>query len=126
MQGRLHRTRSWIAIVATAFLVLQSVLAGFVGGANAAPPALDAFGNPLCIGNSVGDPGENGGGGHQVPACCAAACSMFAPVMATAAHETVPFPALFDDASVRVSHRALPTTRGRGEPGRPRAPPLSG
>lgn len=126
MQGRPHRTRSWIAVVATAFLVLQSALAGFAGGVNAAPLALDAFGNPLCIGNNVGGPVENGGSGHQLPNCCLASCSMFVPVMAAVADKTAPFLLFFDATSVPAYHRAVPTIRGLGEPGRPRAPPLSG
>ncbi|MEQ8347576.1 MAG: hypothetical protein RIB82_18405 [Sneathiellaceae bacterium] len=126
VQSRPHWTRSWIAIVATAFLVLQAALAGFAGGANAAPLALDAFGNPLCIGNSVGDPDENGAGGHQLPNCCLASCSMFAPAMATVAHAAALRPGLVGEVAVATYHPVLSPTRGRGEPGRPRAPPLSG
>ncbi|MBX3596898.1 MAG: hypothetical protein KF874_04920 [Rhizobiaceae bacterium] len=67
-----------VAHVAAVLLVVQALLGALVIGASAsAGPTLDAFGNPLCIGDSAS--GQNHQSKHPNKLdCCTTSCNLFA------------------------------------------------
>ena len=116
------------ALVAVVLLVLQSVLVGFTLGASAAAPALDTFGNPICLTGSEGSSrADQPSPGHsRLPDCCTIGCPMLSGPLVGPAPEAVALPAplgVVTDAGRPVAANTLPPDR-RGRPGSQRAPPL--
>lgn len=114
-------------MLAAAYLfVFQLVLGSLalsVATANAVP--LDSFGNPLCITHS-----ESSGSDHRdsskLPECCTQACSMFAPLLASASTGHFIANRLEPVGQVFVAERfSGPFKRPETDPGNPRAPPLA-
>jgi hypothetical protein len=116
------RRNGWtnvLALVAAALFALQSL-----ASAQAAPVALDIFGNPICItDNDGGHPAPSNGGGHLGMECCLLGCGAAVSTPASA-------PVAIAQAWPRESgaHFATATpvalTAPGHLPGNPRAPPL--
>jgi hypothetical protein len=115
-----------VAFVAAFVLLLQSFATAWSAGAMPATPALDAFGNALCI-TSVDHDGEAPAGDHSKPLnCCTFFCNAASPLLATPSgagfallpplvRSNVPFTA------PKTVHVKAPDH----DPGSPRAPPLT-
>ena len=125
MRRRLANRGSVAAFLAALIFVVQVSLAAWGSAAMAGQPALDAFGNPLCIttddGKGVLPPGEHG----KVPSCCTLGCMAAATVLAG------PDPVVTAFVAPPVS--SLPVAHASDGPGldrldhhpaSPRAPPL--
>ena len=117
--------RSLVVVLAAACLLVFQVLAGSVT-AHAALPALDAFGNPLCIGHIPDqDHGSNPAGKKAaVPDCCTIACGVVFAAAPPPAAEIGLINPLAEPAQLSVGDYGLqaripPDYR----PGYPRAPP---
>lgn len=116
-------TRFWIALVAAYVLVLNAGIGAYATGAGHASTSLDAFGNPLCIGQHAIEIGDDGPPEHRTPACCVLGCTNtgWAPPPDTTDSDAIRFSVIgASPDSVRGHHRDGP---GRYDPGRPRAPP---
>lgn len=116
-----HTGRNRFAIFAALALVLQLAANATAAASNAATPAFDIFGNPLCI-TSVD--GGHTSDHHTLPACCVLGCAGISaadlppPVVA-------PAPVPVRGAGYVPSFRAiLFSSRSDYMPGRPRAPPF--
>lgn len=112
------------ALFAACVLVLQAAAGALALGSAAASPALDAFGNPLCVGGTAVQQAPDGVAPGLLPDCCTAACALFAPGTAGAAPHSLANPL------APVSVVAFPAPSGVGPaashahgPGNPRAPP---
>ncbi|MBB5751342.1 DUF2946 family protein [Prosthecomicrobium pneumaticum] len=126
MKAWWRRERSWVALVAACFLILQSLTGALAMGGRADPAALDAFGNVICTahGADAAPAGGDSGGPRHLPDCCLFGCSLFGAVVLPApaaaglilAREAGPAPLLPQSA---VPHRP----GRRGAPASPRAPP---
>lgn len=67
-----------LAICVALVFVVQSLGSAYAIGIGGRPPALDAFGNPLCI--TSGEHGAPADGKHGgVGGCCTLACASMAP-----------------------------------------------
>jgi hypothetical protein len=65
------------AAVAVAFLLfLHTFLTAFAAGAHASPAALDAFGNPLCLGSVGLDGGKAPADDRPSGSCCTFGCHL--------------------------------------------------
>lgn len=111
-----------VALVVAAMLVLQSVAAAFALGTG--PAQTDAFGNPLCINNSVqSDPGKGSDHG-KIADCCTLGCPMVGQALGS------PPQAVWLAAEMPLDRGVLPLVSPRAgpssddhKPGNPRAPP---
>lgn len=118
-----YRRDNKVAFVATLALLLQAVFMAWSVGAAPAAPALDAFGNPLCITGADGA-APAGFAGLGTPDCCAFGCSLSATTVPQA-----PDDGLFIIVAPAAVRAAVPTVLAtpRPDPGRerpgPRAPP---
>lgn len=115
-----HRpcSRTVLSLAAALLLAMQSALMAFSSVAHAAP-AVDFFGNPLCLGA-----GEEPDQAPAVPNCCAFGCNLSAG--ASLPHP----PALSAPAEIRgtVALRLAEDRSiglGQHSPARPRAPPAA-
>ena len=120
-----HRRGSAVALVAACILVLQSFLGGWAGGAFAATPMLDAFGNPPCTAGSHHDGSAPAHDHSKLPDCCTFGCSMVSPLLAAAPGDETGLlrPRLSND--VRFDRfEAFHIQSPDHHPGSPRAPPL--
>ncbi len=112
-------------MVAVLVLLLQSSVAAWAAAAMPASPAVDMFGNPLCIGGA--DHGSPAGDDHsRLPDCCAIACASAVSVL----HMPDAALGFFHPLrSVETPRPAMPGQQDRRtrdhDPGRPRAPPLA-
>ncbi|TKT82403.1 hypothetical protein [Aquamicrobium sp. LC103] len=115
----------WVALVAAYMLVLQSAMGALALGIGPSQPALDAFGNPLCItGTERSDAGGKAGHG-LLPDCCVPGCAMFAPASnPPEAASVATLPSLPGRISFAVE-RDISVPAPEHHPGNPRAPPLT-
>lgn len=121
----LHRFRVWPALVAACVILLQASAASFAAGMNTGP-MLDAFGNPLCLSDSVQSRDDAGGDHAKLPSCCTLGCVGNAQLLSPPDHfttaERIPLHVL--DLRPRPD-RALVIGAPEHDPGNPRAPPLT-
>lgn len=125
MVGSAVKAQGKLAFVAAIVLVLQAFLTAWSTGAMPLSPALDAFGNPLCVTSAEFASGDTDHQPGDLPNCCTLGCSMVAPLLPAPAGEAerivivgeMPTDAAFDQSAL---HR-LPDH----DPGHPRAPPLT-
>lgn len=122
-----HRTRSIpVALVATWFLALQSLLGAFALG-NAAPAGqLDIFGNVLCT--QDGAKALPGSDPHRqsLPPCCNAGCVLSGATFTPPTPTSATAPSVNFENVAYVAHRPAPVRAARERStANPRAPPLA-
>lgn len=121
----LLRFRVWLALVAACVILLQASAASFAAAMDHGP-MLDAFGNPLCLSDSVQNDKVPGGDHAKLPSCCTFGCAVAAPLLSppdqTAAIGLVSLHGL--DMRARPEQPPVIAAPGH-EPGNPRAPPLT-
>lgn len=119
-----HRSSGIAVIIAALVLLLQSSLTASAIAAMPDGPALDLFGNPLCItGAGHGSPVE---GDHaKLPNCCTMACASALPALHAPQGTASAFPpARSADTPLPTLHTSQDRHTRDHDPGRPRAPPL--
>lgn len=117
--------RSAVAFVAATILVVQAFLSAWAGAAMAAQPMFDAFGNPLCISDTVRDSGAPGDDHGKLPSCCTLGCSAVSPLLAPPGDVVAAGLALSVSIARAPAARTVPIVAGLDhDPGSPRAPPL--
>lgn len=127
IDGR-RRWRARTALVAAYLLVLQALVAGFAGAAEAALAPVDAFGTVICSsahGEVPDMPAPDRTDGHAL-ACCMPGCAMSVSAAAPPPDIAVVLPPMLSadlDSPAIAKH---PPTRGAGRtPQNARAPPGS-
>lgn len=127
MKAWWRRERSWVALVAAYFLILQSLAGAFAMGGGADPAALDAFGNVICTahGADTAPAGGGSGGERHIPDCCLFGCTLFGAVVLPAPAATGLILACEAGPAPLLPQTAAPHRPGRrGAPANPRAPPI--
>lgn len=99
-------------------MLVQSVAGGFAATPH---PALDAFGNPLCV--TGADHSQPDGDHHKLPGCCILGCSAFTSNMAPPDEAWLEIG--FDATHIRYAPppREIVVGEDDHDPGSPRAPP---
>ena len=119
--ARTRMTR--MSAIAAVLILFQLLSAPFVPASSA---NLDAFGNPLCIGDRVETDGSGGPLHGGLPECCTLACPMVAsPIAPPPAAPVVALRARVDAAIVPTQSSAALRAADGHEPGNPRAPPAA-
>jgi len=126
LKRRKQHFSAYVAFLAACVLFLQSFFSAYAIAGVPTQPALDAFGNPLCITSTWSGQDEKTPVHSQLPNCCTFGCSSVSPLLPTPDfNQVVALITRFDEKAV-FFHQALffshPSTR---EPGLPRAPPTS-
>ncbi len=112
--------RLWFALVAALLFLMQSVASGVALASTGVP--LDAFGNPLCLGD--GHNLSKKSGGHEAPPdCCSLACMAGATPGTLPEDVSLALRGAFGQGTVQVSVRAFFIVADDHDPGSPRAPP---
>jgi hypothetical protein len=128
LASRKHDCRTLLALAAAFVLLLQTFATAWAAGAMPAGPALDAFGNPLCIAGHATVPAD----GPVVPAhgtvadCCSFACGASGALasMPASGSATLMVPPRAAGARAPAGFEA-PAGASGYEPGNPRAPPVT-
>lgn len=112
-----------IAIGAILLLVAQTVLWGLAAGAMAAPTALDAFGNPLCINEPSSSDGEANPGHDGIPDCCTTGCLKSTALLPEPEQQHSRAERIETKRAHAAGAPAAPVSNRKHDPAKPRAPP---
>lgn len=127
MEGRArplpHRGYNFAAAIALAWLIVIQSVTGLMAASQ--PMRLDAFGNPLCIGNKVDTNPPAHGKTSPLDCCMLGGCgaTFSAAVTPNAAFVAIEFTA--EPAFMGREDGAAIDVQRRYDPGQPRAPPAS-
>lgn len=121
----LLRFRIWLALVAACVILLQASAASFAATMDHGP-MLDAFGNPLCLSDSVRNDKVPGGDHAKLPSCCTFGCAVATPLLSPPDQSSLAGLVSLRGLDIRVRPERAPVVRAPDhEPGNPRAPPVT-
>ncbi|MFT4161556.1 hypothetical protein [Shinella sp.] len=117
-----------VAVAVAILLALQALLGSAALAAHSAMPALDSFGNPLCVTGAEGHAPEPGQDRDRspLPDCCTIACTMALGFVPTDRAAAIFFNPLVQPSQRIVARKVLHLRSMLDRlPGNPRAPPLA-